>query len=192
MTYRGQKRRTVNPWTRISRRSRRAGLALALASTIILTPVGVVSAAQMITGQRIQDDSVTGRDLRDATVAGVDVRDAALRPRDYSGTVVGDPGPQGPRGALGPVGGQGNPGVRLIHRIVTSKVVLPGLGQEMVVVCEMGTVALSGGVGFNAGAENAVLTKTAPLNDGAGWTAGLRNEGDSELTAYLWAVCANA
>ncbi len=169
----------------------RVGLLLFLATAMVLAWGAAGTAAGLLTGRSIQDDTVTGRDLRDATVTSIDVRDGSLAPPDYTGAVLGAPGPQGPSGPAGPAGPQGPAGVPRIERVTVSvDAVPPRHWRGGVARCPIGTRALSGGVGFLDPAADAWIMETAPVNDPSGWHGYFHNQGNSDLTGYIWAVCA--
>ncbi len=178
----------MNPIKRTLRHGR-AGLLLFLATAMVLALGAAGTAAGLVTGRNIQDDSVTGRDLRDATVTSADVRNGSLAPRDYTGAVVGAPGPQGPTGPAGPTGPQGSAGVVVSRYVVASTdPVPPNMAGGADAHCPFGTRVLSGGIRFTDTA--AAILHNAPSSSGGVWSATFLNEGTSELTGEVWAICA--
>ena len=92
---------------------------------IAVSSAGSATAAVVITGHQIRDNSITGRDLRNDTVRGRDVRNRTITGRDVrdkslSARHVGglgskqapqSPGPEGQTGPQGPAGERGEPGL---------------------------------------------------------------------------------
>jgi hypothetical protein len=82
---------------------------------------GTATAAVLITGREIKDESLTGADIRNQTLGTKDVRDGSLRagdfqrgqlPRGATGATgaTGSTGPQGATGSQGAAGGTGPSG----------------------------------------------------------------------------------
>jgi hypothetical protein len=67
---------------------------------------GSATAALMITGKQIKNNSVAATDVKNGSLTGMDVRDKSLTANDFSGSVQG---PQGPQGSPGPQGPAGSP-----------------------------------------------------------------------------------
>ena len=167
----------------LTRRRTTVALFVAAAS---LAVGGTATAATLITGAQIQDESVYSRDIANGTLSGTDVKDASLTPTDYDGPVVGPTGPTGPTGPAGPAG------VRNVQYRVGQGDALPvGKHNNLSVSCPADTRALSGGLSSTNPAAARILA-SAPQNDGAGWAVSVRNEGSNWTTAYAWVVCATA
>lgn len=83
-----------------------AGMVVAVIA-LFAALAGTATAARLITGKQIKNNSVTGRDVRNSSLTGGDVRDRSLGPNDFSGSV------EGPRGPRGPEGLPGEPATRL-------------------------------------------------------------------------------
>src|SRR5680860_1503832 len=69
-------------------------------TAVILAGGGTATAASLITGKAIKDNSLTGKD----------VRDRSLTARDFKGSLKGQPSAAGPAGPAGPTGPQGKTG----------------------------------------------------------------------------------
>ena len=159
---------------------------------LVLAPValvvgvgGTATAATLITGAQIQDGSVYSRDIANGTLTGTDVKDESLTPTDFSGSVQGPAGPAGPPGPQGPAGVSG-------LQYVTNRLdITAGDTGYWGAHCPVGKVVLGGGVS-STNAYYARIVESAPLDNGAGWWVGLRNQHSSSFAAYAWAVCANA
>ncbi|WP_146207334.1 hypothetical protein [Nocardioides silvaticus] len=167
-----------------SRRGR--ALALVAATTLLLGFAGSATAGVVVTGKQIKDGTITSADLRDADLQGQDFRDAALTQDDFDTLVIG---PSGPKGDQGPQGTPGSAGlVYVIEPMAIPKKATRTWGAK----CPAGTRVLSGG-GSAATTGIALLTETAPIDDaGTGWWVGIRNETNSSITGYAWALCVAA
>jgi hypothetical protein len=147
---------------------------------------GSATAAVVVTGKQIQDNSITTKDLRDGGLRGVDVRNESLTQSDF-GTVV--EGPQGPQGDRGPIGQPGSSG--LVH-VIEPMAIPKGATRTWGAHCPVGTRVISGG-GSAASPGIVLLTESAPLdNAGSGWWVGIRNGNASTVTGYAWALCVKA
>jgi hypothetical protein len=77
---------------------------------------GTATAATMISGKEIKNNSVTGADVKSSSLTGSDIKNRSLTASDLSATAItalksaGGPGPQGPAGPAGPQGAQGPKG----------------------------------------------------------------------------------
>jgi hypothetical protein len=73
---------------------------------------GTATAAVLITGRDIKDESVTGADIRNQTLGTRDIKDGSLRSADFQRGQLprGATGATGATGAQGATGGQGAPG----------------------------------------------------------------------------------
>jgi hypothetical protein len=69
----------------------------------ILVGAGGATAAQVITGAQIQNNTITGKDIKNKSLTKRDFRGSVRGPRGF-------PGPQGPQGAQGAAGAAGAPG----------------------------------------------------------------------------------
>lgn len=95
-------------------RSRRPSGARALvvvgALAVLIAFATSATAAGVVTGKQIANESITAKDLRDSGLQGRDVRDESLTQNDFA-TIV--EGPRGPDGLQGPQGRPGSSG--LVH-----------------------------------------------------------------------------
>lgn len=90
---------------------------LAVAGLMLLLSLsGGATAAMLITGKQIKDNSITSRDIKNKTVTSKDVKDRTLAVRDFKrrtkARLTGAVGPVGPLGPVGPEGPQGESGLR--------------------------------------------------------------------------------
>lgn len=65
---------------------------------ICLAMVGTATAAKVITGKQVKNNSLTGKDVKDGSLSGA----------DFKGSVEGPRGPQGEQGPAGPAGPAGS------------------------------------------------------------------------------------
>lgn len=89
-----------------------AGMVVAVIA-LFAALAGTATAARLITGKQIKNNSVTSRDVRNSSLTGGDVKDRSLGPNDFSGSV------EGPRGPRGPEGLPGEPATRLFALVRT-------------------------------------------------------------------------
>lgn len=167
-----------------SRRTSRArALLLVGAVAVLIAFASSATAAVVVTGKQIKDNTITTKDFRDGGLRGLDVRDESLTQNDFA-TIV--EGPRGPQGGRGPTGQPGSSGLaHVIEPLAIPKNTTKTWGAK----CPAGTRVLSGG-GSAATQGIALLTESAPLDDaGSGWWVGIRNETNVTVTGYAWALC---
>lgn len=171
-------------------RSRRPSGARALvvvgALAVLIAFATSATAAGVVTGKQIANESITAKDLRDSGLQGRDVRDESLTQNDFA-TIV--EGPRGPDGLQGP---QGRPGSSGLVHVVEPLPIAKFTTRTWVATCPPGTRALSGGGSTNA-AQSALLVESAPADDaGSGWLVGINNRNATSVTGYAWALCVRA
>jgi hypothetical protein len=180
---------------------------LGQAAERLVLPRASVGTAQLKPG------AVTGAKVRDGTLLAADFEAGQLRagpqgergapgaagPKGDSGA-KGDPGVRGPAGARGPAGPKGDPG----PPGPPGRSGAPGIsGWELVISpgkavalhetewdavhCPARKKVVGGGVSVDPGFSNVV--QTAPLNDGVGWSGGVRSI-SSAVAMFVWAICA--
>lgn len=164
--------------------SRAAAIGYAVLALLVAVS-GTATAAAMITGAQIKDNTVHGRDITNASVTGKDVKDKSLTPADFTGSVQGPPGPTGPDGPQGQAGASG------LQYVTNGIDIATGKTETWAVSCPVGKVVVGGGVSSN-NPYYARIVESAPLDNGAGWWVGLRNQHSAPIGAYAWAVCATA
>lgn len=104
------------------------------------------------------------------------------------GAVHGEPGPQGPQGTPGAQGPQGAPG---IAGVVVRQATAPLGAQSTASVtarCNDGERAIGGGGQLDR--DGGVLSRSAPLEDGAGWYVVVANQSTIDSAARAFVVCA--
>jgi hypothetical protein len=157
--------------------------------TALLVPVlalligfaGSATAAVVVTGKQIKDNTVTSADIKNGSLETADVKDESLTQADFFDTVAG---PAGPKGDEGPRGQDGTSGlVYIVEGVDVGK----RSTRIITALCPPGTHAISGG-GSSTG--RARLTETVPTNAfGEGWRVIYRNTTDTAVSAYAWALC---
>jgi hypothetical protein len=172
------------------------------------------SAGRLVTGKQIADSSLTGKDLRNGTVSSRDIRDGSLTPSDVDmptevailklreqranepvdepGLYYGPDGPQGPVGPVGAAGPTGHPGVHGLFNLTSTVTVGAQSYGAVTTSCTSGTKAIAGGVKVNGVAHEVPLLFSAPLDAGAGWSSGVRNESNGDAIVHGWVTCATA
>jgi len=108
---------------------------------------------------------VTGRQIADGTVTGRDVRNGSLTAADLAGLSG------------------------LAYRLVGFDVAADSWHTSRV-FCQGETKVLGGGVSTVNNPANVRIAVSAPLNEGAGWTVTVFNDGSFAVSEYIWAVCA--
>ena len=85
---------------------------------IVLAMAGTATAAKVITGKQIKDESVTGKDVKNGTLTSDDFRGSVEGAQGPAGA-AGPQGPAGPAGAAGPQGPAGPAGTAVAYAHVT-------------------------------------------------------------------------
>jgi len=161
-------------------------LLLVAVATLLLGFASSATAAVIVTGKQIKDNTITTKDLKDESLRGIDFQDESLTQDDFGQQVEG---PQGPKGDQGPPGQPGTAG--LVYQI-EPQAIPKGTTKTWGALCPAGTRVISGG-GSAATTGIALLVENAPLDDaGSGWWVGMRNKTDATVTGYAWALCVRA
>ncbi len=164
-------------------RSSRRVLLLVAAMAVLIGFASSATAAVIVTGKQIKDNTITSKDLRDGDLKGADFTNESLTQADFSSVVAGPVGPDGDRGAAGAPGTAG-----LSYQI--ERLDIPkNTTRSWAANCPAGTRVISGG-GSNA--DVGELTESAPLDAGAGWLVGVRNKTNKTISGYAWALCVTA
>jgi hypothetical protein len=161
-----------------------------IAVVAMLLGAGGATAAQVITGKQIKNNSVTGKDIRNESLTRSDFKGSVRGPR-------GPAGPQGSQGVAGAPGAQGPAGPRGAAG-ATSVIVRSGpvsLGDSTA-HCNPGERAVGGG-GFT-GDTGGYLYNSTPLEDvgqtPTAWTASAASAEDTTLddpvNVQAWVICA--
>ena len=89
---------------------------LVATGAVVLAVGGTATAATLITGKQIKNNSVTGADIRTSSLTGSDVKNSSLGVADLSAAaraaLKGATGPAGPTGATGATGAAGAAGAK--------------------------------------------------------------------------------
>ncbi len=166
-----------------------AGTIVLAVVVLLVAMTGSATAGALITGKQIKDGTVTGKDLRNSSVTGEDVKDFSLRIDDFTGSIQG---PQGPPGPAGPAGPRGPAGFSGVSYNIAEMPIPTGQTRAWGVLCPAGTKATGGGVSTEQ-PYSVLVSESAPLNDGAGWTVGVRSRVNSPtVRGYAWVACAVA
>lgn len=174
----------------MNRSSRKSVIpALLIAAVLLMVGLaGTATAAKLITGKDIKNNTVTTQDLKNNNLSGADVKDGSLSSKDFNGAVKGK---------------LTKPNV-VGYEVVTETVSVPTAGQNTAfVACTAGKVALGGGADWASTETSQVIVESAPQKqigeffaapDGdvaTGWkVTGEHNSLDPvDLTAYV--ICVN-
>ena len=84
---------------------------LVAVAAVVLAMAGSATAASLITGAQIQDNTVTGRDIKDESLTLVDVKPSAAKALKGKRGPAGKQGAKGAKGDTGPRGADGPQGV---------------------------------------------------------------------------------
>lgn len=106
-----------------------------------------------------------------------------------STAVQGAPGTQGPQGPAGPQGAQGAPGIAGVTVRQDTAAAPANTTRSVTARCEAGERAIGGGGQLDRD-DAGVLSRSAPLEDGAGWYVVVVNQSTTESTARAFVVCA--
>ncbi|WP_374457784.1 hypothetical protein [Nocardioides sp.] len=163
--------------------SLRRGLpAIAVAALLVAAAAtSGATAALVITGDDIKNNTVTTKDIKNATLTAQDVKDRSLSSKDLRTSVVEDL-----KGATGPAGPAGPPGI-FGYQIVTKSVSLPPLTTtDVTATCPAGKRLLSAGGWLINQYQGAAVIFTETSATAAGYN-------DSDLatdTLTVQVVCA--
>lgn len=96
---------------------RRPSPALILATAAIVAGgAGSATAASLITGKQIKNDTVASADIKNGSLTSSDIKKGSISVTRLAASakkaMVGTPGPQGPAGATGATGAAGQPGAQ--------------------------------------------------------------------------------
>jgi hypothetical protein len=110
---------------------------------VVVACTGTATAASLITGAQIKNNSVTTKDVKNKSLRAGDFKPSDLqRIRGLPG-VAGAAGPQGPQGAQGPAGKQGLPGLSGLQRVSDSTPSNSDSPKDLVVNCPAGKQAIN-------------------------------------------------
>lgn len=143
---------------------------------LVFATAGTATAAALITGSQIKDNTVGSVDLKnngvrsldvqDNTLTSSDIKDGALRTVDFAAgeLTTGPAGPSGPAGPAGAAGTPGAPGLAALE-IVSGESATNSVTKQFDISCPAGKKLIGGGGQvFNAGGF-AALDESYPVND---------------------------
>jgi hypothetical protein len=151
---------------------------------------GTATAAALITGAQIKNNTVSSLDLTNNGVKSVDVLNGSLKAVDFApGQLPAGPaGPAGPQGPAGPAGPQGAPGVAALE-IVMASTASDSTGSKIAeATCPGGKVLVGGGARIVGAAGNTALDESYPLSQ-VKWRA---TATEVNVTGVNWRVDAFA
>ena len=150
-------------------KSSRQVLVLVVAGLMLVVSfAGGATAAKLITGQQIKDNTITSRDIQDKAVTTRDVKNRTLKVRDFKAStrarLTGPEGPQGEPGLQGLPGADGADGLPGLpgadgadgadgvsgYEVVSASQSVPATVTETVEAsCSTGKTALAASGGFD-------------------------------------------
>jgi hypothetical protein len=177
-----------------------------IVGAIVMATVGSATAASMITGSQIRNDTITSSDVRDGTLTSRDVRDHTLLTKDFRPGqlpqgprgLTGATGPAGLAGAAGPRGPAGRDGFGLLEYPHDADLLAHGSSVDLAVACPPDTFVIGGDAGgfdaVNGDQVGSRVVQNQSMNGPDGYTAHFDNELPSGNAAQIFidAVCANA
>ena len=170
----------------------RRALPAVLLTAIVLAVAfaGGATAAKLITGKDIKNNTVTTKDIKNKSLKGSDVKDGSLGEADLNGTVKGKLNAPSVKG----------------YEVRTQTVEVGTAGQATVFVsCTPGKLAISGGASWETVEHDAVIQESSPRKvigeffapadpgyaDAWGVTGQHNGLDPADLTAYVICVSPN-
>ena len=159
---------------------RRGIPAVAIAGALLLgSAAGGASAALLITGKQIKDNTVTTKDIRNGTL---DTKDMSSK------AIVSLKGARGPAGSTGPSGPTGSSGVSGYQFVANSAVVAAGTGSDGVTAtCPAGKRLLSGAASWTDSLDGTQVDLDISTTAATGWGF---NSLDTADTLTVEVICA--
>lgn len=114
---------------------------IAIAGALVLaSATSGATAALVITGKQIKDNTVTTKDIKNGTLTTKDMKSSTVSALKGA---TGPAGPAGPAGAAGAAGPAGAPGISGYQIVTQSAYVAPNDGGAVVAFCPTGKKVLS-------------------------------------------------
>ncbi len=163
---------------------------------LFVAGAGTATAARLITGRSIKNNSVTGRDIRNNSVGNGDIRNGSLLRRDFRGGQL-------PAGEQGPAGRDGTNGFGVLRYVSRDFTVAPNAeAAQGTTPCPAGTYP-TGGDAYITTADGAIIDDalieaqfftfdTANGNLPNGWRARTAANDSEAKVLVVDAICANA
>lgn len=133
----------------MNRLSRKSTIpALLIAAVLLLVGLaGTATAAKLITGKSIKNNTVTTQDIKNNNLKSADLKDGTVQEKDLNGAVKGK---------------LNEPNV-VGYEVVTETVSVPTAGQATAfVACSAGKLAVGGGADWASTEESQVIVESAP------------------------------
>jgi len=163
---------------------------------LFVAGAGTATAARLITGRSIKNNSVTGRDIRNNSLGNGDVKNGSLLRRDFRRGQL-------PAGAQGPAGANGSNGFGVLRYISEDFTVAANApAGQGTTTCPAGTYP-TGGDAYLTNAQGAIIDDalieaqfftfdTANGNVPNGWRARTAANNSEAKVLVVDAICANA
>lgn len=104
---------------------------------VVASATSGATAALVITGKQIKDNTVTTKDIKNGTLTTKDLKSSTVT------ALKGAAGPAGPAGPAGAAGAAGAPGISGYQIVTQSTLIAPNDGAEITASCPSGKKVLS-------------------------------------------------
>lgn len=156
---------------------------------LVVACTGTATAATLITGAQIKNNSVTTKDVKNKSLRAGDFKPGAL-PRGPAGT-AGATGPQGPQGTQGTQGLQGGPGLSALEYVYATTPTNSESPKEANATCPSGKTAISASyniVGGKTGTSPNTLLEVVVDVVGTAGAQGFADGYETDPTGETWSV----
>ena len=153
---------------------------------------GTATAATLITGAQIKNNSVSTKDVKNKSLRARDFKPGGL-PRGPAG-VAGAPGLQGVQGPLGPQGPPGGPGLSGLERVSANTVTNSDSPKSVQVFCPPGKQPISTDydiTGGKTGAPPNMLVEVVADQVSSFGNQGIADAYETDPTTETWALHLN-
>lgn len=172
---------------------------------LVIAVSSSATAALVITGKQIKNNSVTTKDIKDGNLKTADLSAAAkaeLKGNAGPAGPAGEKGATGATGPAGPTGATGPSGIGGYQTILNTANIAAGSAGTVTATCPAGKKPIGGGglVGL-VNNPNLHIELSAPTTAGGSvlslgdpidsWSIRMRNEDSAQRLAWVVAVCAN-
>jgi hypothetical protein len=160
---------------------------------LVMSAAGGATAALVITGKQIKDNSITTKDVKNGTLKSKDLAAATVAALEGNTGATGPAGPTGPQGPAGPTGATG--GFTGVQRVSVDRAITASgdyYGSAFVTVaCPNGKIAVSGGYYLASSAVDVAVHTSRPNSTGTAWEIYVRSS-SSNFSGTFYALCANS
>jgi len=170
---------------------------------LLVGGAGGATAARLLTGKSVKDESLSGRDIKDGSLGKREFAKGVL-PTSVQVPIAGGQGPAGPAGSSGTPGTSGAPGAngsnafgRLTYRKAGPFDNDAGTLRSGAAQCPDGERAIGGGGWGDAENAGQTITASAPASSGgtvdpSRWQVWMSNTSNEDATFDVYVICAAA